>query len=308
MDEFELIRRFFSHGDADSKVVMGVGDDGAVLEPTAGTYQVQVMDTVVEGVHFPVGFNPADIGYRVVAVNLSDIAAMGAKPRWMTLALSLREANEDWLEAFCEGLFAAAAEHNVLLVGGDTTQADQIVATIHMTGEAAPGELLWRSAARPGELIFVTGTLGDASAGLHGLQSGQPDRELLSRFARPSARVSYGQKLIGVASAAIDISDGLLDDLGRLLEASGCGAEIDIDALPISDALAAGYSQEEARRFALTGGDDYELCFTTPATVVPDGGFMPVTVIGEVTDSPGIVTRLDGEIVEVAESGYRHFA
>ncbi len=308
MDEFELIRRYFSHSDKDGKVPLGIGDDGAVLVPTPGAYQVQVMDTLVEGVHYPAGFNPADVGYRVVAVNLSDMAAMGAKPRWMTLALSLKEIDEEWLEGFAEGLYTAAAEYGVLLVGGDTTRAEQTVATIHMTGEVAPGEMLARSGARPGEVIWVTGTLGDASAGLHGLKTGRPDRELASRFARPSARVSYGLKLAGVATAAIDVSDGLLDDLGKLLEASGYGAEINIDWLPISDALAAGFSRAEAQRFALAGGDDYELCFTTSLTEAPDGGFMPVTAIGMVTEETGIVTRLDGEIVEVAESGYRHFA
>ena len=308
MDEFELIRRFFSHSDKDRNVLLGVGDDGAVLLPTPGTHQVQVMDTLVEDVHFPAGFSPADIGYRVVAVNLSDMAAMGARPRWMTLALSLKDVDEDWLEAFAEGLYSAAAEHSVLLVGGDTTQAGQTVVTVHMTGEVDAGDAIARNSARPGDDIWVTGTLGDASAGLHGLQTGRPDRELASRFARPSARVSYGQKLIGIASSAIDISDGLLGDLGKLLAASGCGAEIDIGTLPISDALAAGYSQADARRFALTGGDDYELCFTTSRADVPDGGFMPVTRIGRVTGDPGIVARLDGDVVEVTETGYRHFA
>ncbi len=308
MDEFELIHRFFSHHAPDGGVVLGVGDDGAVLAPTPGTQQIQVIDTLVEGVHFPADFSPADIGYRVVAVNLSDIAAMGAKPCWMTLALSLREADEDWLEAFAEGVYSAAAEHDVRLIGGDTTSADQVVATIHMTGEVAEGAAIRRSGALPGDTVWVTGTLGDAAGGLDGLRTGRLDRELLSRYARPSARVSYGAKLVGVASAAIDISDGLLDDLGKLLDASGVGAEIDIDRLPFSGALSSNFDLEACRRFALSGGDDYELCFTTSGDSAPDGGVMNVTAIGTITESRELVTRLDGEIVEIAESGYRHFA
>ena len=308
MDEFELIHRYFSHHAPDGGVLLGVGDDGAVLAPTPGTQQVQVIDTLVEGVHFPADFSPADVGYRVVAVNLSDMAAMGAKPCWMTLALSLREADEDWLEAFAEGIYAAAAEHDVRLIGGDTTRADQVVATIHMTGEVEEGAAIRRTGAMPGDTIWVTGTLGDAAGGLEGLKSGRLDRELLSRYARPSARVNYGAKLVGIASAAIDVSDGLLDDLGKLLDASGVGAEIDIGRLPVSTALSANFDEDTCRHFALSGGDDYELCFTTSCDSVPDGGFMDVTPIGTVTESRGLVARLDGEIVETPKSGYRHFA
>jgi thiamine-monophosphate kinase len=264
------------------------------------------MDTLVEDVHFPSGSNPADIGYRAVAVNLSDIAAMGATPRWMTLALSLQSANEEWLELFSEGMFAAAAEYDVALVGGDTTHANQIVATVQITGEVASGDAILRSGARAGDTVYVTGTVGDAAAGLYGLINGEAVRELANRFARPSARVSYGQSLVGVATAAIDVSDGLFADLGRLLTASGVGAEIDIGQLPISTALAENFAVERQRSFALGGGDDYELCFTATGEV-PDPGVMPLTAIGAVTETPGLVCKLDGDIVPFDDSGYRHF-
>ncbi len=166
MDEFELIRRFFDRGDAGPGIVTGIGDDGAVLTPSPGTEQVQVIDTLVEGVHFPADSNAADIGYRVVAVNLSDIAAMGARPRWMTLALTLPPKDQQWLSGFANGLFAAASEFNVALVGGDTTSGDAVVVTVHMTGEVSKGAALLRSGARVGDTVFVSGTCGDAAAGL----------------------------------------------------------------------------------------------------------------------------------------------
>lgn len=306
MDEFALIRRYFDRAILATGVRTGIGDDGAVLVPTPATELVTVIDTLVEGVHFPTGFNPSDIGYRVVAVNLSDIAAMGANPRWMTLALSLQTAAEEWLEAFSEGMFAAAAEHNVALVGGDTTHASQVVATVQMTGEVEEGAAILRSGAKVGDTVYVTGTVGDAAAGLHGLIKGEPVKQLVSRFARPSARVRYGQALVGIANAAIDLSDGLYGDLNKLLIASGVGAEIDIARLPISDALADSFALERQRSFALGGGDDYELCFTTSGEL-PDSGIMPVTAIGTVTEATGLVCKMDGDIVPFDDSGYRHF-
>jgi len=306
VDEFALIRRFFERTNQAAGVRVGIGDDGGVLVPSPGMELVTVVDTLVENVHFPAGFSPSDIGYRVVAVNLSDIAAMGATPRWMTLALSMPFADEDWLTAFSEGLFQAAADHNVALVGGDTTRASEIVATVQITGEVDAGKAILRKGAQAGDTIYVTGTVGDAAAGLHGLLNGASIKELASRFARPAARVSYGQALVGVATAAIDLSDGLYGDLGKLLLASGVGAEIDVGALPISEALRAAFTPERQRSFALGGGDDYELCFTA-ADAPPDPGILPVTAIGRITPGPGIVCTLDGEIVTFDDSGYRHF-
>ncbi len=306
VDEFELIRRYFDGAAGASGVVVGVGDDGAVLAPSPGMHLVEVVDTLVEGTHFPRGFHPADIGYRAVAVNLSDIAAMGATPRWMTLALSMPVADEAWLESFAEGLYAAAAEFDVALVGGDTTSAAQIVVSIQVTGEVDHGAALLRSTARPGDTIYVTGTIGDAAAGLAGLLRGDPVRDLVSRFARPSARVAYGRSLVGIASAAIDVSDGLYGDLEKMLLASGVGAEIDLARLPLSSALRDNFTAEEQRRFALSGGDDYELCFTA-AVEPPDPGTMRLSAIGTITESPRLVCRQEGAEVAVEDGGYRHF-
>ncbi len=306
VDEFSLIRRYFDRAIHATGVITGIGDDGAVLATSPGNELVTVVDTLVEGVHFPSGSNPADIGYRAVAVNLSDIAAMGATPRWMTLALSLQTAGEEWLELFSEGMFMAAAEHNVALVGGDTTHASQIVATVQIIGEVEQGRAILRSGARPGDSIYVTGTVGDAAAGLHGLIDGKPVKELANRFSRPSARVVYGRSLLGVASAAIDLSDGLYGDLGKLLAASGVGAKVDIGALPISAALADNFTIERQHAFALGGGDDYELCFTASGEL-PDPGVMSVTAIGTVTDTAGLICTLDGSVVPFDDSGYRHF-
>lgn len=305
MDEFELIRRYFTRPGG-AGVEVGIGDDGAVLLPTAGMAQVQVMDTLVEGVHFPAHLDPSDIGFRAVAVNLSDIAAMGAVPRWMTLALSLPSVDERWLEGFASGVHTAASEFGVALVGGDTTRAPLVVASVHLTGEIRPERALLRSGAKPGDTIYVTGTVGDAAAGLDGLQRGSPVRELLHRFTRPAARVRYGQSLAGVASAAIDVSDGLYGDLAKLLRASGVGAELRLDRLPLSAALRENFDAGTQRRFALSGGDDYELCFTAPGAI-PDAGIVPVTEIGTVTRASGIVCRDGDEIVPYDDGGYLHF-
>ncbi len=305
MDEFELIRHFFARPGG-SGVEIGIGDDGAVLAPTADMHLVQVVDTLVEGVHFPAHLSPSDIGFRAVAVNLSDIAAMGARPRWMTLALSLPQADEGWLEAFAGGLHTAAAEFGVALVGGDTTRAPIVVVTVQVSGEIEPGKALRRDGARPGDTIYVSGTVGDAAAGLAGLVNGAPVRELLQRFTRPAARVRLGQALHGSASAAIDISDGLYGDLAKLLGASGVGGEIHLDRLPLSAALVSHVGPAARRRYALAGGDDYELCFTA-AGPLPDTGIVPVTAIGTVTAAPGIVCRDGGRRVPFADAGYLHF-
>ena len=305
MDEFELIRRYFDRTTRTPGIVTGIGDDGAVLRPPPGRDQVQVIDTLVEGVHFPIETNAADIGYRVVAVNLSDIAAMGAIPRWMTLALTLSYADPDWLADFSAGLFEAANEFDVDLVGGDVTKGNQVVATVQLSAEVETGGALLRSGAEVGDTVFVTGTVGDAAAGLLLLGSDEPDTFLIGRFLRPSARVETGRQLIGRANAVIDVSDGLVGDLGKLLAASGVGAELEIDRLPVSDALKAHFDETEQVRLALTGGDDYELCFTASPDAVK--GIANVTAIGRVTDGDGLQCRKDGRIVDYASGGYRHF-
>lgn len=307
MDEFELINRYFVRANEARGVITGIGDDGAVLQPDAGRELITVIDTLVEGTHFPGQIAADDLGYRVVAVNLSDIAAMGGRPRWMTLALTMPSSDTAWIEQFADGLYAAADEHDVALVGGDTTRGESTVVTVQITGDVAEGGAIHRSGAKVGDTIFVTGTVGDAAAGLELLSAGKPDDYLSSRFVRPIARVSFGQALVGTAHAAIDISDGLLADLQKLLTASDVGAEIDIGQIPISEPLRSSFDIDAQRRFALSGGDDYELCFTAADDALPDSGAVRVTAIGRITAGASIVCRDHGAIVEYADSGYRHF-
>jgi thiamine-monophosphate kinase len=307
VDEFELIRRFFSRPADSAMVVAGVGDDGAVLRPPAGRELVTVIDTMVAGTHFPAGMSARDIGYRVVAVNLSDIAAMGAQPRWMTLALTLVEADADWLEEFAAGLYEAASEWGVMLVGGDTTSGEQLVVSVQMSGDLAPGTALYRSGATAGDTVFVTGTLGDAAAGLEQLSAGAGEQYLTRRFARPSARVGVGRALAGIAHAAIDLSDGLVADLSKILEASHAGAELDLQRLPLSEELLRTVGREQALRHAMGGGDDYELCFTLPESGLPAEISTEVTPIGRITREPGLVCRDGDSVVPFDNTGYRHF-
>ena len=300
MDEFELIERYFAGHDQGVGVVVGVGDDGAVLQPEPGRELVTVVDALVAGVHFPVDIDAADLGYRAVAVNLSDIAAMGARPRWMTLSLTMPGADPNWLQAFAAGLYEAAAEHDVALVGGDTTGGNEIVVSIQVTGDVEAGKAVLRSGAAVGDTIYVTGTLGDGAAGLEMIRADRSVAPLCQAFLRPSARVDYGRRLAGAASAAIDISDGLLDDLGKLLAASRAGGRVDLDALPLSAAMLEHFDRATALRFAMAGGDDYELCFTA-------GGELPVTPIGTVTAGDGLELYDRNGPVTVEDGGYRHF-
>ena len=305
MDEFDLIRRYFAHHAQGDGVIEGVGDDGAVLAATPGYSQVQVVDTLVEGVHFPSNVAAADIGYRCVAVNLSDIAAMGALPRFMTLALTLWDKDESWVGSFARGLFAAADEFGVQLVGGDTTRGDSVVVSINVTGEVEEGSALLRSGAQVGDTVYVSGTPGDAAAGLALLTEGIPDDPLVQRFLRPSPRVELGRQLRGHAHAAIDVSDGLVADLRKLLDASNLGARLEIDAVPLSDALRRRFDHDAALNFALTGGDDYELCFTAPPGAVD--GIDGITPIGTVTEGRQLECVRGGKLVDVDDRGYRHF-
>ena len=307
MDEFELIGRYFSRSADSPLVVAGVGDDGAVLRPAAGRDLVTVIDTMVAGTHFPATMRADDIGYRAVAINLSDIAAMGAEPRWMTLALTLVDAEPRWLEAFAAGLYEAAAEWGVALVGGDTTKGDQLVISVQMEGDLEPGTAVYRGGAKPGDAIFVTGTVGDAAAGLSHFSEAREGDYLARRFARPTARIRVGRALAGVAHSAIDVSDGLAGDLCKILEASGAGAELDLQRLPLSRELLAAVGRERALQHAMRGGDDYELCFTLPETELPDGIADEVTAIGRITSEPGLVCRDGDAVVDFVDAGYRHF-
>ncbi len=310
MDEFALIDHYFRRRGGDG-VALGVGDDGAILVPPAGREIVVVVDTLVAGVHFPPDTAPADVGWRALAVNLSDIAAMGAEPAWMTLALTLPEADERWLDGFCEGLFELADRYRVALVGGDTTSGPLTV-TVQLLGHLPTGTRLLRSGARAGDRVFVSGTLGDAAAGLReaGSQAARDDdrRYLLRRFLRPEPRVELGRALAGRASAAIDVSDGLVADLRHVCESSRVSAEIEVERLPLSPALLAVAGPEEALSLALAGGDDYELCFTLPPGSEPPAE--DVTAIGRIgpgDEGRGVRVLEAGRQRPAAAGGYRHF-
>lgn len=317
MDEFELIRRFFDRQQVSQDVLVGIGDDGAVLTPPTGSNIVSVVDTQVAGVHFPATLEASHIGFRAVAVNLSDIAAMGAEPRWMTLALTLPEADPDWLAALAAGMFEAADAFAVALVGGDTTRGSQLVISVQVIGTIAPGQTLTRSGAQAGDDIFVTGTPGDAAAGLRLLQFGAKgdahSDELIERFCRPQARVELAQMLAGTASSIIDVSDGLFGDLQKLLLASGVAGTLEWSQLPLSVALESHFDRQQAIELALSGGDDYELCFTAPPDALSriDAASratgVQVSKLGKVSAGAGLTCTDNGRVVEYHHEGYRHF-
>ncbi|HTV97580.1 MAG TPA: thiamine-phosphate kinase [Steroidobacteraceae bacterium] len=270
MDEFELIRRYFgSLGAAREDVLLGVGDDAALLRMPADADLAASVDTLVAGRHFPPQSDARSIGHRAMAVNLSDLAAMGATPAWATLALTLPGADADWLERFSSGFAQLAAAHGVALVGGDTT-AGPLSVTVQIMGHVHRGTALRRGGGREGDLLAVSGTLGDAAAGLAlatgalAAQDAACAAELRSRFEYPTPRVELGIAARGIASAAMDLSDGLAGDLPKLAAASGLGARIDVGRLPLSRALQSLAHPDQARDFALGGGDDYELLLAVP--------------------------------------------
>jgi thiamine-monophosphate kinase len=315
LGEFDIIANYFARRPARTDVPLGIGDDAAVLNVRGDRRLVLAMDTIVEGVHFLAGTAAEDIGYRVLAVNLSDLAAMGAEPAWMSLSLSLPRADEAWLDGFAKGLFELADAYDVALIGGDTVRGPLVV-TVQIGGWIEPDRALTRAGARPGDAIFVSGVPGEAAAGLALLRDGRADgdaaRHLRTRFLRPVPRVALGRTLRTVASAAMDISDGLLADLGKLCAASGCGAELTLDALPRSAALSACFDPDTSLRFALTGGDDYELLFTVPeaaaAVLVPSPAGVPVTRIGTIRAQPGVDCLLRGSPYRLERAGYDHFS
>jgi len=317
VDEFEIIRRFFLKENHSSSVCVGIGDDGAVIKPSPNRNLVVSTDTLIEAVHYPLHSAAADIGYRAVAVNISDMAAMGAKPRWMTLSLSLPGINERWLEEFSNGLHVATEEYSVTLVGGDTTCGSQQVISIQMIGEVKSKEEISRANANKGDLIFVTGTLGDAAAGLKQFslskESGNQSSYLVERFFRPTARIEVGQELVGVASAAIDISDGMYADAKKILDASSLGGTLNLDKIPLSDAICKLYNQKQARDFALSGGDDYELLFTaSPSKLALIEGIskqykLRITQVGRVHKQAGLQCTENNSPIDYHDQGYLHF-
>lgn len=319
--EFDLIARYFNrYRTARQDVQLGIGDDCALLTVTDKQQIAVSTDTLVEGIHFLKTISPADLGYKALAVNLSDLAAMGADPAWVSLALTLPAVDADWLEAFSDSLFEQLDYYGMQLIGGDTTRGP-LSMTLTIQGLIPAGRALLRSGARVGDWIYVTGTLGDSAAGLAILQDRlvvddeRASKALIKRHLRPQPRVLQGQALRQLATSAIDISDGLIADLGHILKASDCGARLDLDLLPISSELQQQVEAEQALKWALTGGEDYELCFTVPeinrgALEVALGHLgVQFTCIGQIAPlSEGIKYQRSGKTVELAWRGFDHFA
>ena len=315
--EFELIQQYFTR--PAKRTVLGVGDDAALVRIGPENELAISTDMLLADRHFFADDDPEALGHKALAVNLSDLAAMGATPRWALLAIALPEAKEGWLSHFAGGWFALAEQQGVSLIGGDTTRGPLAI-SVTIMGEVARGQALRRSGAKVGDEIWVSGTLGDAALALAYLQrritiTPHAAAAVLPRLHRPTPRVKLGQKLLGVAHSAIDISDGLLADLGHVLQASKLGAEIRLDALPLSETLQAYWSEDVARHAALAGGDDYELCFTAaPAQhaailKIAKSLKIPLSRIGQVTREPGLILRdTDNRILNLEGSGFDHFA
>ncbi|CAI0937041.1 thiamine-phosphate kinase [Serratia ficaria] len=319
--EFDLIARYFDRFKSVRRdVQLGIGDDCALLTVAEKQLLAVSTDTLVAGVHFLPDIDPADLGYKALAVNLSDLAAMGADPAWLSLALTLPDVNEAWLKAFSDSLFEQLNYYGMQLIGGDTTRGP-LSMTLTIQGLIPAGRALTRSGARIGDWIYVTGTLGDSAAGLAIIQDRLQVADatargyLIGRHLRPQPRVLQGQALRDLASSAIDISDGLISDLKHVLKASECGARIDLDELPLSQALSSQADADQALRWALAGGEDYELCFTVPEI---NRGALEValshlgadyTCIGQIGPlAEGIKFYRNDEAVELAWKGFDHFS
>jgi thiamine-monophosphate kinase len=317
LGEFDLIHRYFERPiEQRQDVIVGIGDDGAVVRVPPGVELVLTSDTLVAGVHFSENIPPEDLGYKALAVNLSDLAAMGARPAWATMALTLPQAEEAWLAAFAQGFFELAQRFSVALIGGDLTRGPLSI-TVQMHGFVPEGQALRRSGAQAGHYIYVTGTLGDAALALTPRLAELTDTYrpyLLGRLYRPSPRISEGMILRAIASSAIDISDGLVADLGHILETSHVGAVLEVDRLPLSTALQKIKDKKYGWELALTGGDDYELCFTLPsehqAVLESKRSDFACTVscIGRIEVARGLrCIEHDGTPYIPQGAGYRHF-
>lgn len=311
-DEFGLIQQvFFSLTEQRDEVILGAGDDAAIIQPPAGMQLVVSVDTFLAGTHFFPNTLPAAIGHKALAVNLSDIAAMGAQPAWVTMALTQPTVDEPWLHAFADGFAQLAQQHHVSLIGGDLTRGPLAI-TVQIGGWVPAGQAIRRSGAQIGDGVFVTGRLGEARLALQARQNQQMcDESWNQRLDYPAPRVAVGEQLRGLATAAIDLSDGLLQDLQHILTASQCGATINVDAIPVADNIA----QQAALAAALTGGDDYELCFTAPVAnttqvqnIAAQTG-VAITQIGQIIQEPDLrCVHADGSpYTEQLIGGFQHF-
>jgi len=320
LNEFELIQRYFaSQGLARGDVVVPIGDDAAVVSMPAGMQQVVTTDLLVAGTHFLADADPNSIGHKSLAVNLSDLAAMGASPAWFTLSLSLPSIDQAWLGKFCKGLFRVAGAHGVQLIGGDTVRGPLTIG-IQAHGLLPAGTAVRRSGARPRDRIYVSGTLGDAGLALlcqrAELELSLPDRELvMQRLNFPVPRVSEGVGIRDLASSGIDISDGLLADLAHILQASSVGARVVVDRIPVSSVYRRHFEQARGWELALASGDDYELCFTLPAEHTAALECLATTwtcgfsYIGDIEAAAGVrLVDAAGRTHDYAIEGFDHFA
>lgn len=308
LGEFDLIRRYFAvDAPRHPNNRLGIGDDCALLSLPPGQHLAITADTMVENVHFFADVAPEDLGHKLLAVNLSDLAAMGAEPFAVTLALTLPQIDPDWLAAFSRGFLALARRFNVDLIGGDTTSGP-LTLTVQAMGAVPSGAALTRSAANVGDLVYLSGPVGDAGLGLkikQGYRCASPEIPLRC-FHRPEPRVALGLALRGVAGACIDVSDGLAADLGHILTQSRVGACLDWERLPLSDAVSRYVAETGGWRLPLTAGDDYQLCFTVPpelAARIPDG----CRNIGVIEAETGLRLRRGGCIELLEFTGYEHF-
>jgi len=322
LSEFDLINQFFKTAAIKrDDVLLGIGDDCAILSPPAGKQLVVSTDTLISGVHFPELTCAEDIGYKSLAVNLSDLAAMGAEPAWVSLAISLPQANDVWLQRFMRGFNELAGQYQLSLIGGDTTQGPLSI-SINITGFIDSEKALKRSRAKVGDSIFVTGNIGAAALGLKTAfdeldasnQFTEKNKmDCIARLNRPTPRVKAGLLLSDFSVAAIDISDGLLADLNHICEASGAGAILDVQAIPLSSAVRNYYNDHPDWQSILDGGDDYELCFTCPEHQAEKMlaqmklYSIDVSCIGKIIKETAIKCLYNNQLVTLTPSGYNHF-
>lgn len=319
-NEFQLIQQFFQREQAEQPavgVLLGIGDDCALLQVPDGKQLAVSVDTLVSGVHFPADADPELIAQRALRTNLSDLAAMGAEPLWFTLALTLPTAEENWLRSFSRGLFSCANEFGVALVGGDTTSGPLTI-TIQVMGQLNPGSAIRRDGANAGDFVLVTNYLGDGAAALASIQqkyqfTKEHSDYLQARFYQPKPRLYESTLIRNIASAALDISDGLVADLQHICNASDLGAVIDVESLPLSPALQSVEKISLAYEWALSGGDDYELCFTVAPEKMPDiamlvaQGKLQATVIGHMVPGNSVNCEYQGQPFGLQRAGYQHF-
>ena len=319
MNEFDFIRHYLSRQQTDTEVVLGIGDDAAIVRPRSGYDLCFSSDMLLAGRHFLTDVAAGDLAHKVLAVNVSDMAAMGATPRWVLLSAALPYLDEAWLKDFCDTLFYQTRAYDITLIGGDTTRGDWVF-NVTIIGELPQGAALCRSGAQPGDDIWVSGYLGAAAAGLASIQGklslpAEVDVACRTRLHRPQPRVGLGQHLLNVATSAMDVSDGLAQDLGHILQASAVGAHVEAALLPALPDLRRVLADERLFSLQLAGGDDYELLFTAPqqarehVLAASRAAGVPVSRIGRITDNSGCLEVVDGngDPVHLNHKGFDHF-